>query len=971
MLALRNGAGDHTIQPNRIGKTLLMKNIYFFLIIICLCNSGSQARQEKAIISSIGLKLLQIEPGTFRMGDLNGQGQWDEHPTRKVTLTKPFYFSETEITIEQFQQFRPNYLGIEAHTPYATGISWYEAVAFCEWLSEKEGKQYRLPTEAEWEYVCRAGTLTPYASGESPPERETKNPWGVKNMHTGVLEWCLDWHEPYPGENQIDPVGPANGFTRIVRGGLLDGTGRTFDHPIQYYTRSANRGGIAPGLSNFQQPDVENQSQLTSEKDVRIIPGLIGINCHDPRLQYPNAILHMENLCSDENRWDHDSRDWSAYWMGIIEAPYTGNVIFFAEANNGIKLEINDTTIIDGWDSDGARSGSIAMVKGEKYPITLSYCQDGGASYMRIYWSWKGKEKEIVSSTYLWHDSLIEAKAKFIYETTTENLKPPHAIGFRVVRASMPQTQPHKTFVPFVMQGVKQQSQNVKQGPPSRKPYFRKRYLLPIPPDNSAQEEIAAAGLGPWFGGHNHCPALEVLPNGDVLLVIYTSYYEYEPEVSLIASRLRFGADEWDMPSTFMDFQDVNDHAPLLWTDDDTLCIFWGNPRLQGAFPFQWATSFDNGATWGDIHFPHFETPVLGYTAQPINSVFKDSMNNIYVASDGLGPQSVLWMSRNNGKTWIDTGGRSGGRHTTYVLLKNGDILGMGGKSSDINGFMPKSVSRDNGKTWEITQTIFPSLGANQRPTLIRLASGRLFFASDFQRIDGFQPDGISERGSYVALSDDEGETWHIKKLPGTLEHKTKRRRNSMKGETLGYSVARQAPNEIIHLVTTMNDPCLHFAMNESWILSEKKSNVTDTQLMESAATKINNVREYTEKYSNGNTRLQYSGGTADDGRFLIHGIEKWFYENGNVQKEATYRFGNKIGREAFWTEDGKKKWEWIFQENGRTTWRQWWPDGNKKSQSTWQQRKCHGLAECWDDKGKLIHKVEFNNGKIKKYINQ
>jgi len=117
------------------------------------------------------------------------------------------------------------------------------------------------------------------------------------------------------------------------------------------------------------------------------------------------------------------------------------------------------------------------------------------------------------------------------------------------------------------------------------------------------------------------------------------------------------------------------------------------------------------------------------HSKQPINTAFRDKDGVMYVANDAAGGTSVLWASHDNGKTWYDTQGRSAGRHTTYVLLKDGSILGMGGKNTDIDGFMPKAISRDGGKTWKKDKTQFCALGSNQRPSILRLQSGRLFFA--------------------------------------------------------------------------------------------------------------------------------------------------------------------------------------------------------------------------------------------------
>src|SRR6185312_235649 len=104
---------------------------------------------------------------------------------------------------------------------------------------------------------------------------------------------------------------------------------------------------------------------------------------------------------------------------------------------------------------------------------------------------------------------------------------------------------------------------------------------------------------------------------------------------------------------------------------------------LNSGFPFQWITSDDNGASWSAVHFPLFTTPLGGHSAQPITNAFRDPAGHIHVASDAVGAQSVLWDSEDNGKTWRDPGGRTAGRHTAFVLLRDGRILGMGGKNSN------------------------------------------------------------------------------------------------------------------------------------------------------------------------------------------------------------------------------------------------------------------------------------------------
>jgi len=782
--------------------------------LICLLLAGVVPTQGWAVLpnkppmpkeytNSVGMKMIRIEAGVFSMGQEGNEDDcdWDEQPAHKVIISKPSYMSETEVTLEQYRQFRPDATVNEKYSPYVAGISWYDARDFCRWLSKAQAKPYRLATEAEWEYACRAGTTTPFSSGAKVPEHETANPWGLKNMHTGVREWCHDWYAEYPLTDQLDPIGPASGMTKVVRGGGMDSDD-------DRYGRSANRASIAPSFGPYSEPNLDSS-----------------------------------------------------------EEPF----------------------------------GS-------------------------------------------------------------------HCVGFRVVQAPMPESRPLICEGPFARQGVRQNIQLATNGPDMIQPCFRKRYLLPTPLENCSRQEIDAAGLHPSFRGHNHSPGLEVCPNGDVLMIIYTSYSEYEPGVSLMATRLRFGADQWDMPCRMFDFADLNDHCPLPWNDNGTLNLFWGNPRFDGgkAFPFNWTWSKDSGATWSDIKFPHFKGKVGSHSKQPINTALRDLEGTMYVASDGSGGRSVLWATQDDGKTWCDTGGRSAGRHTSYVLLKDGSILGMGGKNTNIDGFMPKAISDDGGKTWEKSKTPFASQGSNQRPVVQRLQSGRLFFAGDFQDPGGNRPDAITDRGSYVALSEDEGKTWHIKKLVGTQKHENKNRLGG--ADTIGYSTARQAPNGMIHLITTMNRPSLHFAFNEAWILEDKTrfDGISDAELMESTATEVAEVRQYRENYASGKVWLIYSGGVADDGRFLLDGAETWYYENSHKQYEAGYRLGRKVGTETYWTGDGKKKWQWEHQGDGSSVWTQWWSNGQKKAESAWRNSMCHGIARCWDPSGKLISEKKFVSGRVK-----
>jgi hypothetical protein len=536
----------------------------------------------------------------------------------------------------------------------------------------------------------------------------------------------------------------------------------------------------------------------------------------------------------------------------------------------------------------------------------------------------------------------------------------------------MPATKPLPFDPPFNQQLVKQKAASARQGPDMSKPHYRRRTLLPIPPEDVSAEATEAAGLHPAILAHNHSPGLVVCPNGDLLAIFFSasrSSTEYWPNVSFIASRLRYGAEEWDMPSLFYDFPDVNDQTSLLWNDNGTLWHFSGGAGLVGV-PFRIQKSSDNGATWSPIAFPTLTGEIGTYSPQPINTAFRGPDGTIYVSSDGNGGESLLWASSDNGNTWRDTGGRSAGRHTGFVMLKNGAFLGMGGKSTDIDGYMPKAISRDGGKTWTKSKTPFSMLGSNQRPTLLRLASGRLFFAGDFQH--RFQqpgtpgPAGITERGAYVALSEDEGETWLIKKLPGALAHESyvlkDRKPVGNEHPTLGYAVARQAANGVIHLITTMNHPSLHFELNEAWIL-DRQAGMDDGKPPKAQSERVIE-REF---YPGGRLRSQWSGVIASDGRYLLDGPEIFYHEDGRKWHEATYQLGRKAGTETYWDRAGNKVWIWQYQADGTAAWTQYWPDGSRRTESRWQARECTGMARHWNHAGQLILQRQMKAGEIER----
>jgi len=228
----------------------------------------------ETITNSIGMELIELTAGKFTMGSPEGEkdGRNNEAQVR-VTLTKPFGLGKFEVTQGQWQEvmgkvFRGKKYDVKNKNFPASEITWDEAKKFCEKLTATEHKNgelpeaesYRLPTEAEWEYACRAGTTTAYSFGNDESKLgeydwfggstrgeeydhkvglKKPNPWGLHDMHGNVEEWCSDWYgEGLSGG--ADPVGPKGGSDRVFRGGSW------WDDPGG--CRSACRNGIFPSI---------------------------------------------------------------------------------------------------------------------------------------------------------------------------------------------------------------------------------------------------------------------------------------------------------------------------------------------------------------------------------------------------------------------------------------------------------------------------------------------------------------------------------------------------------------------------------------------------------------------------------------------------------------------------------------------------------------------------------------------------
>jgi len=214
-------------------------------------------------VNSIGMHFVLIPAGTFLMGQGQGEaGDEDELPQHQVTLTQPFYLQTTPVTQGQWVEVmgeNPAFFHEGGENCPVENVSWEEAQEFISRLNHLEKTDdYRLPTEGEWEYACRAGSRGPYCfgndeddlqkfawyeanSGESthPVDRLRPNAWGLYDMHGNVFEWCQDWFGPYPSGPVTDPTGPAEGELRVLRGGSW--------HSPAEELRCAYRHRLTPG----------------------------------------------------------------------------------------------------------------------------------------------------------------------------------------------------------------------------------------------------------------------------------------------------------------------------------------------------------------------------------------------------------------------------------------------------------------------------------------------------------------------------------------------------------------------------------------------------------------------------------------------------------------------------------------------------------------------------------------------------
>lgn len=250
-----------------------------FIIVLVIVVSSMAMAAEKEFTNSIGMKFVLIPAGTFTMGSpSNEPSRKSDETQHQVTISRSFHMQTTVVTQGQWKAVmgsNPSYFSSCGDDCPVEQVSWDDAQEFIRKLNRQEGTdKYRLPTEAEWEYAARAGTTTPFNTGNclsteqanydgnyplsGCPKGENRrrtvrvgsfspDAWGLYDMHGNVWQWCQDWYGSYPSGSVTDPAGPSSGSYRIFRGGGWDMGGASG-------CRSARRAiwpGYRPGRSPF------------------------------------------------------------------------------------------------------------------------------------------------------------------------------------------------------------------------------------------------------------------------------------------------------------------------------------------------------------------------------------------------------------------------------------------------------------------------------------------------------------------------------------------------------------------------------------------------------------------------------------------------------------------------------------------------------------------------------------------------
>ncbi|MBO4796282.1 MAG: formylglycine-generating enzyme family protein, partial [Verrucomicrobia bacterium] len=330
----------------------------------------------------VKLEMVEIEPGTFTMGSPEDElGRNEDETPHQVKLTQGYWLGKYEVTQAQYEAVmgtNPSYFK-GADLP-VENVNWFDAKEFCAKLTAiereagrlPEGYEYTLPTEAQWEYACRAGTTTALNNGRNlsdpdnwvcpeidevawyggnsnnthhPVGQKKPNAWRLYDMHGNVEEWCLDWHGDYPSSPVTDPMGPVTGDCRVIRGGSCDGL------PCAASCRSAERYWYAPGslYSRYLGFRVA-LAPLTKTKNMTI-PLSEDVDLDMIWIEPDTFMMgSVSELGSNDDETWHDVTLTQGYWLGkyeVTQAQYQAIMGTNPSYIKGVDLPVEQVTWYD------------------------------------------------------------------------------------------------------------------------------------------------------------------------------------------------------------------------------------------------------------------------------------------------------------------------------------------------------------------------------------------------------------------------------------------------------------------------------------------------------------------------------------------------------------------------------------------------------------------------------------------------
>jgi hypothetical protein len=351
----------------------------------------------------------------------------------------------------------------------------------------------------------------------------------------------------------------------------------------------------------------------------------------------------------------------------------------------------------------------------------------------------------------------------------------------------------------------------------------------------------------PYFGRH-HVPSIVYCDNGDLLATSFTAPDDGSRQMAIIFSRLRRGSTAWSPPARFFIIPDRNNKGLLFNARPGELHHYnMIKDNVQNAYSLVKRVSTDNGLSWTAariVHaYPAIQSSLSTFTGTPrfISEIHPVRLadGTLVIPSDAAGGNdggTVLWSSRDQGESFTEMtrfgwnhaefaqpGGKAGwiaGIHASFVELKDGRLLAIG-RSNNIDGRMPMSVSADRGRTWSYRASPFPPILSGQRAVIVRLQEGPLLVLSytdlnaSYQKgaqqgIDITDAAGSVRKGfgTFSALSFDEGETWRDYKIIPLNEQ------SPLEGERGGYLAFVQTPDGVIHFVTSRH----YYRCNLAWL---------------------------------------------------------------------------------------------------------------------------------------------------------